>query len=331
MARIESGRTDQYVYFVAVDATDLKTRETGLSSFTVVRSRNGAADATYTTPTVTEIDNTTMPGVYALLVDEDTTITTGSLTEQIALHITHAGMNPVTLTVELFRELGVSGLKTAQGAAAGTLTLESGGIGADDQKLGTGFLIEDSTSATGAIGQLRSAVDSVNSTDVVTLDRNFDTTPSGTIKYREIAGSLGPTTTEVATAANSAVEAGQVGTDATAILADTNELQTDWVNGGRLDLILDAILADTGTDGVVLSAATQAAIADALLNRDMSTGTDSGSTTVRTVRQALRALRNRVAESAGTVTVYKEDDSTASWTTAITGTPAVTESNPAGP
>lgn len=32
-----------------------------------------------------------------------------------------------------------------------------------------------------------------------------------------------------------------------AILADTGELQTDWVNGGRLDLILDAILADTAT------------------------------------------------------------------------------------
>lgn len=30
------------------------------------------------------------------------------------------------------------------------------------------------------------------------------------------------------------------------ILADTNELQTDWKNGGRLDLIVDAILADTG-------------------------------------------------------------------------------------
>ena len=29
------------------------------------------------------------------------------------------------------------------------------------------------------------------------------------------------------------------------ILADTAELQTDWVNGGRLDLLLDAVLADT--------------------------------------------------------------------------------------
>lgn len=35
-------------------------------------------------------------------------------------------------------------------------------------------------------------------------------------------------------------------TEIAAILADTNELQTDWANGGRLDLLLDAILADTG-------------------------------------------------------------------------------------
>ncbi len=40
-----------------------------------------------------------------------------------------------------------------------------------------------------------------------------------------------------------------------AIVADTNELQTDWANGGRLDLLLDAILDDTGTSGVVVNAA----------------------------------------------------------------------------
>jgi hypothetical protein len=34
-------------------------------------------------------------------------------------------------------------------------------------------------------------------------------------------------------------------TQLAAIVADTNELQTDWVNGGRLDLIIDAVLADT--------------------------------------------------------------------------------------
>ena len=34
-------------------------------------------------------------------------------------------------------------------------------------------------------------------------------------------------------------------TDVSAILADTGELQTDWANGGRLDLLIDEILADT--------------------------------------------------------------------------------------
>jgi hypothetical protein len=43
-----------------------------------------------------------------------------------------------------------------------------------------------------------------------------------------------------------------------AVLADTNELQGDWANGGRLDLLIDAILADTGTDGVVLGTRTTA-------------------------------------------------------------------------
>jgi len=41
------------------------------------------------------------------------------------------------------------------------------------------------------------------------------------------------------------------------IVADTNELQTDWANGGRLDLIVDGILADTaeiGSAGAGLSA-----------------------------------------------------------------------------
>ena len=87
--RIPSGVTDQYIYFVAVDATDLKTRETGLSGFTVYRSRNGAAAAAMTTPTVNEVDSTNMPGVYELLLDEDMTIGSGNDSEEMCFHITH--------------------------------------------------------------------------------------------------------------------------------------------------------------------------------------------------------------------------------------------------
>jgi hypothetical protein len=72
--------------------------------------------------------------------------------------------------------------------------------------------------------------------------------------------------------------------------------------------------------------------ADALLNRDMATGTDTGSETVRTVRQALRFLRNKWSLSGTTLTVTAEDDSTASWTATVTTNASadpITASDPA--
>lgn len=101
--RIPSGVTDQVIYFVAVDATDLKTRETGLSSFTVYRSRDGGTATAMTTPTVTELSAANMPGVYKLLLDEDMTITAGNDSEEMCFHITQASMAPVTRTIELYR------------------------------------------------------------------------------------------------------------------------------------------------------------------------------------------------------------------------------------
>lgn len=106
------------------------------------------------------------------------------------------------------------------------------------------------------------------------------------------------------------------------------------IDGDGINLTIDAtctggsiVLRGTGTytDSVVGGFASvgtlstdallsQSQIADGVLNRDMSTGTDSGSTTVRTVRQALRALRNKWTNIAGTYTVYKENDTAVSWT-----------------
>jgi len=143
-------------------------------------------------------------------------------------------------------------------------------------------------------------------------------------------------------------------TEVAAILADTNELQTDWVNGGRLDLLIDAIKAKTdsltfttanqvdATTVTISTGAVSAAalatdavneIADGILDRNMATGTDSGSTTVRTPRQALRAIRNKVAIATGTATIYKEDDATSSWTAAVTTTAGdpISAVDPAGP
>ena len=80
-----------------------------------------------------------------------------------------------------------------------------------------------------------------------------------------------------------------------------------------------------------LSAAERNAVADALLDRDMAAGADTGSNVKRTLRQALRTLRNKFSVTGGTVTFTKEDDVTPSHTAALTGAPSVTAADPAGP
>ena len=133
--RIPSESDDRYIYFVAVDATDLKTRETGLASFTVRRSRNGGASAAFTSPTINETDSSNMPGVYELLIDEDTEIAAGNDTEEMVLHITHAGMAPVTRVIELYRPETSEGktLLLGAGGKLGSATIDAGSIANDAQ------------------------------------------------------------------------------------------------------------------------------------------------------------------------------------------------------
>lgn len=94
------------------------------------------------------------------------------------------------------------------------------------------------------------------------------------------------------------------------------------VTGAVGSVTAGVTVASGGIGSGAHAAAELNAIADALLDRNLATGTDSGtnSTAVRTMRQALRWLRNKVSIAAGTMTVTKEDDSTSSWTAAVTTT-----------
>lgn len=124
--RMPSGVVDQYIYFVAVDSTDLKTRETGLSSFTVYRSRNGGSATAYTTPTIAELSSSNMPGVYSLLLDEDMTIDSGDQSQEICLHITQASMAPVTRVIELYRPDVTAG--TTLGVSSGNAQIAAADV-----------------------------------------------------------------------------------------------------------------------------------------------------------------------------------------------------------
>jgi hypothetical protein len=78
----------------------------------------------------------------------------------------------------------------------------------------------------------------------------------------------------------------------------------------------------TLTSGAAPSAT---AIADAILVRNIATGGDGdGSATERTVRSALRAMRNKVVVASGVMTVYKEDDTATGWTATLSNTANVT-------
>src|SRR3990167_8274738 len=102
------------------------------------------------------------------------------------------------------------------------------------------------------------------------------------------------------------------------------EAQTDDIGaaGAGLTALPPVVVATGGIGSGAIAAAEKNSLADAFLDRNMATGTDSGtdSTVFRTVRQALRTLRNKDAIVAGTRTVYKEDDTTASWTAAVATT-----------
>lgn len=391
---VDSADGDTEKTALTIANTDIKIWKTGAT--TLANKNSGGA---------THIAN----GEYYCVLDATDTDTIGPL--KVTIHVAGALYVQVFCTVldEAVYDVlfGTTALATVSNITAGTITtatnvttvngLAAGVITA--AAIATGAIDADALAADAGT-EIGTAVWATATRSLTVLDEDSTTLDlDATIRAAVGLASASldtqldalPTAAEnqsgMATAANLATVAGYLDTEIAAILADTNELQTDWVNGGRLDLILDArasqtsvdtvdgivddilvdtgttlpatlatiagyidteiasilaavdtevaaILADTGTDGVVLSSATLAAIADAILDRNMATGTDSGSTTVRTPRQALRALRNKVSVSAGTMTVTKEDDSTSSWTGAVTTDATadpITAIDPAGP
>lgn len=111
-------------------------------------------------------------------------------------------------------------------------------------------------SVTGAVGSVTGAVGSVTGNVGGNVTGSVGSVAAGGITAGSFAADAitaakiaADVTTELqsglATAADLATVAGYLDTEVAAILADTNELQTDWVNGGRLDLLIDAIKAKT--------------------------------------------------------------------------------------
>jgi len=144
---------------------------------------------------------------------------------------------------------------TAQGGTAGTIQLAAGHTFGDNILNGC---VVNLLTGTGA-GQSRLINGYTGATDTAAVTPNWETNPDATTTYEIVAGSV-----NVAAVSLTAQTANDNGADINAVLLDTNELQTDWADGGRLDLIIDAIKAVTDNlpnAGALTDLATAAALA----------------------------------------------------------------------
>ncbi len=101
--KILNGSLDNIIFFIALDAATGLVRQTGLDTWTVWYQLNGGTAAAMTTPTIVELDNSTMQGVYSLIIDETLmTKLSDDKSEELVMHITHAGMLEVTRFLEVY-------------------------------------------------------------------------------------------------------------------------------------------------------------------------------------------------------------------------------------
>jgi hypothetical protein len=189
----------------------------------------------------------------------------------------------------------------------GTLTLKiSKDFGDWGDAHGAGASDEDTT-----YGQVKIALDATDMTaDVVDVYLKDDT--AGCVPFkctiytcsatRGLAGTALPNAAADAAGGLPISDAGgldldaQIKTDIDAILADTNELQTDWANGGRLDLILDTAAASAGSGAITWTyTVTSSVDATPIEGVDIWATTDSAGTNI---------VASGVSSVLGVVTFY---------------------------
>lgn len=100
----------------------------------------------------------------------------------------------------------------------------------------------------------------------------------------------------------------------------------DYAAGTNLGLTnLDAAITTRMASFTYTAPPTAVQVADAMLNRNLdSTGSGTDTLNERTVRSALRAMRNKVSVASGVMTVTKEDDTATAWTASLSNTANVT-------
>jgi hypothetical protein len=208
-----------------------------------------------------------------------------------------AGTNAATTVTTSFTSTFTGNLTGSVGSVTGAVGSVTGAVG----------------SVTGAVGSVTGAVGSV--TAAVTLPSipaNWITAAGITAaalngKGDWNIGKTGYSLTQTFPANFSAMALTVGG----AVTAGTVSDKTGYSLAAAYDL---AKTASQAGDAMALTVVERASVADGLLSRNVSGGSNAG----RLVKQALAVLRNKVEVVAGTLTVYDTDDTTVLFTAAVT-------------
>ena len=247
------------------------------------------------------VDDTNMPGLYRCDYP-DAAFATG--VDQVFLQIVVASANnaiaaPILVDitdVDLRDSVrgGMTALPNAAADAAGGLPIsDTGGLDLDTQ------LAETDEITAARMGAL---TDWINGgrldliLDIIAADTTTDIPALIATAQADLDIITGATGVNLLNATQASIDAIEI---------DTNELQVDWTNGGRLDLILDIIAVDTTTDIPALIATTQADL-------DIITGAD-GVNLLSATQATIDDTNTVVTTTSISVDKIPKSDGTVTW------------------
>jgi len=112
------------------------------------------------------------------------------------------------------------------------------------------ILVDTGTTLPATLATIDGNVDSILVDTGTTIPGTLTTIDGNVDAILVDTGTTIPATLGSPAGADFAADIAAVKAETALIVADTNELQTDWADGGRLDVIIDAILLDTAEIGV---------------------------------------------------------------------------------
>ena len=281
---IAPGSTSQSIELY-LGATGLTFATSGLSAY-YVRNREAPTPITLVTQTAT---GTWASGGFAEI---SSAFTPGVYRLDLPDAAVAAGADDVTVVVR-----GASGTN----GAVMTIKLSSGGLTAAQ----TAQAVLDATASThNNIGSIGASIQDKAGYSLST-PQSFSTTGSVGSVTGNVAGNVTGTVGGVAGNVTGNI-AGSVAT-----VASPNNI---------IDGVWDEQRVGHTASGSFGEKLQTNALADEMLARDLGSGLNAGTAEERTVRSALRAIRNKVNVGSSQMVVKKEDDTTDAWTASVTTT-----------